>query len=1072
MPQLSQPLAKLSRPRLFDSVPRERLFGSLDGLRRHPLIWVAAPPGAGKTTLVASWLDSRRLGGIWYQVDSGDADPATFFYYLRLAGEPWQGEDPPLPLLTPEILGNVTGFARRFFRELLARLGPGHILVFDNLHELPEESALLPVLAAAAEEVPAGTQILIISREEPGAAFARLTANRALSMVGSEELRLTPEETAALAAARIEVDPERTRQLYRLSAGWAAGLSLIVERIHRGLTGAAVGEPDSYQEVFDYFAGEIHGRASPDNQQTMLKLCFFPRFTPEQAVAVTGNPQAPRLLDYLYRRHLFVERRTGAGSPEPVYQFHALFQAFLRRQAGVTFPRDELLAIAHTTAELLEMRGDTDDAVPLYLETADWSGAAQLIHRHADRYLRQGRRQSLTDWIARLPQRVADADPWLQYWTGAAHASIDPAAGRRMLERAYRAAIQTADRTCQVQVAAAVVETVLLEYTQFGELARWIPVLERAIQDELAFPDASSELRVHAALVAAISHWQGNPPVLRSYVRRTFQLLGSDARINLRVAASAYLLRYGTSVGDMGFVQQVLPLAERMLGDPEVSPLARGLCELFVAWSYVNLLDETKVGQSVARLALIAKEHGLGQVRRFAAIVGYWVQMTYTRSGDAQRWLAMLEQVADPHRLYDAAILASIRAWSALAQGDAGAGLHLAQETVRLSDQLGSCSHRLHGRGIRMWALVDLGDFAAAQLCIEESRALSEQFNIRIFDVHSHQAEAMIALKQSDRGALHASLRQLFACALRHGTGMPLRFFPTWMPCLCAEALAAGIEVEYVRNLIRAFDWHCNGTAVEEWPWRVRIYALGRFAAYVNDQPLAFAGRAPRKTLNLLKALICLGGNGVRDHRLIDAIWPDDEADAGRAAFSVTLHRLRKLIGSADAILIEDGLVSLNPRLCWVDAFAFERLGDQHFDQPAEGGQGRIALELYRGNLLPGDIDEPWSASLRERLKARFIRQVRAMGEWYEQAHEFRRALELYSRGLEADDLTEAFYHGLMRCHLALGCPADAASAYRRMRQLYAAILGIKPSAESERLQAMVMTASGRAATALAGTAR
>ena len=101
MPQPSQPLAKLSRPRLFDSVPRERLFGGLDGLRRHPLIWVAAPPGAGKTTLVASWLDSRRLGGIWYQVDSGDADPATFFYHLRLAGQPWQGEGPPLPLLTP-----------------------------------------------------------------------------------------------------------------------------------------------------------------------------------------------------------------------------------------------------------------------------------------------------------------------------------------------------------------------------------------------------------------------------------------------------------------------------------------------------------------------------------------------------------------------------------------------------------------------------------------------------------------------------------------------------------------------------------------------------------------------------------------------------------------------------------------------------------------------------------------------------------------------------------------------------------------------------------------------------------
>jgi DNA-binding SARP family transcriptional activator len=297
-------------------------------------------------------------------------------------------------------------------------------------------------------------------------------------------------------------------------------------------------------------------------------------------------------------------------------------------------------------------------------------------------------------------------------------------------------------------------------------------------------------------------------------------------------------------------------------------------------------------------------------------------------------------------------------------------------------------------------------------------------------------------------------LNDLFVCARRHGTNIPVRFIPTWMPCLCAEALAEGIEVDYVRSLIRACGWHCPGTPVEQWPWRIRIYALGRFEVLVDDQPLAFAGRAPRKTLNLLKALICLGGSAVRDHRLIDAIWPDDEADAARAAFSVTLHRLRKLLGNPDAILVEDGLVSLNSRLCWVDALAFERLSAA---QPGIDLAAVAALELYRGSLLPGDHDEPWSTSLRERLKARFIRQVRAMGESSERAGEVHAAIELYSRGLETDDLTEAFYQGLMRCYLASGCAADAAAAYLRMRQVFAAVLGIKPSAESERLHALAV---------------
>ena len=81
----STALIKLSRPRLFDAVPRPRLYAALDELQRHPLVWMCGPPGAGKTTLAASYLESRKLPCLWYQMDAGDLDPATFFHYLALA---------------------------------------------------------------------------------------------------------------------------------------------------------------------------------------------------------------------------------------------------------------------------------------------------------------------------------------------------------------------------------------------------------------------------------------------------------------------------------------------------------------------------------------------------------------------------------------------------------------------------------------------------------------------------------------------------------------------------------------------------------------------------------------------------------------------------------------------------------------------------------------------------------------------------------------------------------------------------------------------------------------------------
>ena len=81
------PLAKLSRPRLFGVVPRERLFAFLDENHGRPLIWVSAPPGAGKTALIASYLEERAPPSLWYQIDPGDADPGPFFQYLTLAAQ-------------------------------------------------------------------------------------------------------------------------------------------------------------------------------------------------------------------------------------------------------------------------------------------------------------------------------------------------------------------------------------------------------------------------------------------------------------------------------------------------------------------------------------------------------------------------------------------------------------------------------------------------------------------------------------------------------------------------------------------------------------------------------------------------------------------------------------------------------------------------------------------------------------------------------------------------------------------------------------------------------------------------
>jgi len=88
----------------------------------------------------------------------------------------------------------------------------------------------------------------------------------------------------------------------------------------------------------------------------------------------------------------------------------------------------------------------------------------------------------------------------------------------------------------------------------------------------------------------------------------------------------------------------------------------------------------------------------------------------------------------------------------------------------------------------------------------------------------------------------------------------------------------------------------------------------------------------------------------------------------------------------------------------------------------------------------------------RERLRAKFVRLVETVARADEAAGHWEKAMAHYQKGLEADDLVEAFHLGLMRCYRALGRPAEAMTTYRRLRQTLSVVLGIVPSPAAEAL--------------------
>ena len=136
-------------------------------------------------------------------------------------------------------------------------------------------------------------------------------------------------------------------------------------------------------------------------------MALLPTVSDGDAEAITGDADAPRVLDYLYRRHLFTDRRRAGG--EPVYQFHALFREFLLEEGRRRLPAAERREALDRAAGRMVGRGDFDAAVALYREAQAWPALTGLALHAGASLIAEGRGATLVDWIGALPDETARA---------------------------------------------------------------------------------------------------------------------------------------------------------------------------------------------------------------------------------------------------------------------------------------------------------------------------------------------------------------------------------------------------------------------------------------------------------------------------------------------------------------------------------------------------------------------------------------------------------------------------------------------------------------------------------------
>jgi LuxR family transcriptional regulator, maltose regulon positive regulatory protein len=579
---------------------------------------------------------------------------------------------------------------------------------------------------------------------------------------------------------------------------------------------------------------------------------------------------------------------------------------------------------------------------------------------------------------------------------------------------------------------------------------------------------AAPEIRfaVVASMAGALIARKPDHPRVSQWMHRTEELVYGELNPDLRLRAGIYVTTFNLWMGRYGTSGRIAETIRRIAASAEATPLT------VISWKWVEAATETFCEMAPEK-GLIAVEAGL-EIARSSGVhmldfmlyaQGVTAALSQGDLAAAKTFLGEMTKVVKGKNARSAFHFFS--AWHACLAGNCTSGLSHAEQSLKDAIASGMpCAEALVQVAVADLLFIQ-GERRKAWEHLKIACRIAEpaQSSNLLFLIHLTTAWLLLSTGDGKDDPLPA-LRRALAIGRAQGLKNSYWWNSPRMTRLCLLALENGIETDYVRDLIRtrglAPDAPPYGCAA--WPWPLRIRTLGRFAIYRDEQEVRFPSKAPRQILLVLKGLVAAGPQGATEEHLADLLWPDAPGDAALKSLATSLHRLRQLLDTHEAIKLRDGRLTMNPNCCFVDAHAFELLVTQaEVNRSGAGDPGlsgrtgetdrllERALSLYQGRFLE-DVSAAWATSTRERLQARYVRAVLYKGSRLQAKGRLDDALICYEQGIEHAELAEPLHMRLITCLLEKGRRAEALMSHNRFAQLLSSSLGLGPSDEMRAL--------------------
>lgn len=1034
---------KITRPQSGKTLARERLFAQLkSACEQHPLVWISAPGGSGKTTLISSYLESRKIKSIWYQVDEGDVDLATFFHYMGQAGKKASPRrKKSLPSLTPEYLQGLSIFTRRFFEEIISRLGEGGVIVLDNFQLLKNESELVKLLPVITEAISGQLTLIIISRNTVPDHLVGLSAKGLLYKIEEKSIRFSEDEWLAVPQSQsITKDKKRLLSLHEKMGGWISGLMLCqnidIDTLDKGDEIDAVNEP-----LFNYFAHEFFYQLDEQSQRVLTCCSYLYHFNEDTARIISGVEKSGAILRKLLNKNYFILRQ-GKGT----YTLHPLFQSYLQNEVSQLFDEEKLYQLKNTSAEMLVENGEYELAADLYIQLQAWDSLAAFTIKYAGRLFAEGRTVSLQSWLTTLSSEIKIKNTWLLYWDAALNSFKDIPKSLDDMSQVFDQFLEQEDMQGARQTWIFVMQSINSTWMETQRIPEWLNNYKNCGEVNKENVPIELEAQIIANLAVGYMLYGQEPESTKYYLNQIDKIISQHKNEEL----DSILINRGLFVtlvlGHTNKAKKYLAQLNSLSDTNSFSPLG----QMDVVAN--KLMGESFVGDPSVALMLyeqgqqLAEDYGIFLFEGIFQITTLMAALSMSNEAQAKFHIQRSDKIP-PFPIMNKTNIYWGKAQMAIFQGHYDEAVEACEIAIKLlTEEQKIPTYAQIIKFTHIEAVYGQGKSEEAQRLLQIASDEADKLQMPSSQIRAHLLKAHFAMDAHDEKNAKLHISNMFKLGKKYG----MHLYCGWVPgklisWACHKALEWNIESSFVKNYVHNLNhWLIPpDMTLREWPWPVRIYTMGHFRIELDNGKVLGESKQDKKPLQLLQRLMIRSGSATVSE-LSEDLYSEQPNDKHSSLLRKHLHRLRTLLNIDAAILRDGDMLHINRQFCWIDVDTFNALSLVKTKAARDD-----ALALYQGEYLSQvNIDNFDLLAQREQLRGTYLRNALEQIESLDKSD----AIELCHQVLLIEPLSEIIYQKLMTLYQSKGQNDLALSTYEQCQRLLQQELGVEPMLETRRI--------------------